>query len=114
MSTAGCARLPTNACAATPGEAPTECFQRAEAGALRSIGAAVRDGARAGAKKRCEADCVVEIDSNAYSVPVAADRREREGNEAEEAERERERERTRGYHSVRPIGPIRLNCLRYS
>lgn len=53
----------------TTGEVPIERFRRAEAGALRSIaGIPVFEAARELVRK-VQADCVIEIDSNAYSVP---------------------------------------------
>jgi hypothetical protein len=53
----------------TTGEVPIERFWRAEAAALRSIAgippfAAVRELVR-----KVQADCVIEVDGNAYSVP---------------------------------------------
>ena len=53
----------------TTGEAPIERFWRAEAGALSPIGGVppfemVRELGR-----KVQADCVIEVDSNAYSVP---------------------------------------------
>jgi len=63
--------LPTSGCTARPGEVPIERFRRAEAGALRSNRPAFPPfemAPRVGAP-RWQADCVIEIDSNAYSVP---------------------------------------------
>jgi transposase len=53
----------------TTGEVPIERFRRAEAGALRPIaGIPAFETARELVRK-VQADCVIEIDSNAYSVP---------------------------------------------
>jgi hypothetical protein len=53
----------------TTGEVPIERFRRAEAGALRSIaGIPPFERARELVRK-VQADCVIEVDSNAYSVP---------------------------------------------
>ena len=53
----------------TTGEVPIERFRRAEAGALRSIaGVPPFERARELVRK-VQADCVIEVDSNAYSVP---------------------------------------------
>jgi hypothetical protein len=53
----------------TTGEVPIERFRRAEAGALRSVaGTPAFETARELVRK-VQADCVIEIDSNAYSVP---------------------------------------------
>jgi transposase len=53
----------------TTGEVPIERFRRAEAGALRSIiGIPPFEKARELVRK-VQADCVIEVDSNAYSVP---------------------------------------------
>ena len=53
----------------TTGEVPIERFRRAEAGALRSIaGVPPFERARELVRK-VQADCVIDVDSNAYSVP---------------------------------------------
>ena len=53
----------------TTGEVPIERFRRAEAGALRSIaGIPPFERARELVRK-VQADCVIDVDSNAYSVP---------------------------------------------
>ena len=53
----------------TTGEVPIERFRRAEAGALRSIaGIPPFERARELVRK-VQADCVIEVDCNAYSVP---------------------------------------------
>ena len=53
----------------TTGEAPIERFRRAEAGALRSIAGVPRFARARELVRKVQADCVVEVDSNAYSVP---------------------------------------------
>ena len=59
---------PTSAFTA-PREVPIERFRRAEAGALRSIaGIPPFERARELVRK-VQADCVIDVDSNAYSVP---------------------------------------------
>jgi transposase len=53
----------------TTGEAPIERFRRAEAGALRSIAGVPPFAMARELVRKVQADCVVEVDSNAYSVP---------------------------------------------
>ena len=53
----------------TTGEVPIERFRRAEAGALRSIVGMPSFATARELVRKVQADCVVEIDSNAYSVP---------------------------------------------
>jgi transposase len=53
----------------TTGEAPIERFRRAEASALRSISAAPPFEMARELVRKVQADCVIEVDSNAYSVP---------------------------------------------
>lgn len=51
------------------GEVPIERFRRAEAGALRSIAGIPPFATARELVRKVQADCVIEIDSNAYSVP---------------------------------------------
>jgi transposase len=53
----------------TTGEAPIERFSRAEAAALKSIAGVPPFHAARDLVRRVQADCAVEIDGNAYSVP---------------------------------------------
>ena len=53
----------------TTGEAPIERFYRAEADALRSIGRVPPFEMARELVRKVQADCVIEVDSNAYSVP---------------------------------------------
>ena len=53
----------------TTGEAPIERFQRAEATALKSAAGIPPFHAARELIRRVQADCAVEIDGNAYSVP---------------------------------------------
>ena len=53
----------------TTGEAPIERFRRAEVGALRSIGGVPPFEMARELGRKVQADCVIEVDSNAYSVP---------------------------------------------
>jgi transposase len=53
----------------TTGEVPIERFRRAEAGALRSIAGVPPFEMARELVRKVQADCVIEIDSNAYSVP---------------------------------------------
>jgi transposase len=53
----------------TTGEAPIERFRRAEAGALRSIAGVPPFAMARELVRKVQADCAVEVDSNAYSVP---------------------------------------------
>ena len=53
----------------TTGEAPIERFRRAEAGALRSITEVPPFEMARELVRKVQADCVIEVDSNAYSVP---------------------------------------------
>jgi hypothetical protein len=53
----------------TTGEAPIERFRRAEATALKSIAGIPPFHAARELIRRVQADCAVEIDGNAYSVP---------------------------------------------
>lgn len=53
----------------TTGEVPIERFRRAEAGALRSLAGIPAFETTRELVRKVQADCVVEIDSNAYSVP---------------------------------------------
>src|SRR5438128_7598017 len=53
----------------TTGEAPIERFRRAEAGALRSITEVRPFELARELVRKVQADCVIEVDSNAYSVP---------------------------------------------
>ena len=53
----------------TTGEVPIERFQRTEAGALRSVAGIPAFETTRELVRKVQADCVVEIDSNAYSVP---------------------------------------------
>ena len=53
----------------TTGEVPIERFRRAEAGVLRSIAGVPPFATARELVRKVQADCVVEVDSNAYSVP---------------------------------------------
>jgi len=53
----------------TTGEVPIERFRRAEAGALRPITGVPPFAMARELVRKVQADCVIEIDSNAYSVP---------------------------------------------
>jgi transposase len=53
----------------TTGDVPIERFRRAEAGALRSIAGVPPFEMARELVRKVQADCVIEIDSNAYSVP---------------------------------------------
>lgn len=53
----------------TTGEAPIERFRRAEAGVLRSIAGVPPFAMARELVRKVQADCAVEVDSNAYSVP---------------------------------------------
>jgi transposase len=53
----------------TTGEVPIERFRRAEAGALGSIAGVPPFAMARELVRKVQADCVIEIDSNAYSVP---------------------------------------------
>lgn len=53
----------------TTGEVPIERFRRAEAAALRSIAGIPPFETARELVRKVQADCVIEIDSNAYSVP---------------------------------------------
>jgi transposase len=53
----------------TTGEVPMERFRRAEASALRSIADVPPFEMARDLVRKVQADCVIEIDSNAYSVP---------------------------------------------
>jgi transposase len=53
----------------TTGEVPIERFRRAEAGTLRSIAGVPPFEMARELVRKVQADCVIEIDSNAYSVP---------------------------------------------
>jgi len=53
----------------TTGEVPIERFRRAEAGALRSIARIPPFERARELVRKVQTDCVVEVDSNAYSVP---------------------------------------------
>jgi Mu transposase, C-terminal domain len=53
----------------TTGEVPIERFRRVEAGALRSVAGIPPFETARELVRKVQADCVVEIDSNAYSVP---------------------------------------------
>jgi hypothetical protein len=53
----------------TTGEVPMERFQRAEAGALQSIAGVPPFEAARELVRRVQADCAIEVDGNAYSVP---------------------------------------------
>jgi Mu transposase-like protein len=53
----------------TTGEAPIERFRRAEAGALRSIAGVPPFAMARELVRKVQADCVVEVDGNTYSVP---------------------------------------------
>jgi transposase len=53
----------------TTGKMPLERFRRAEAGALRSIAGIPAFEAARELVRKVQADCAVEVDSNAYSVP---------------------------------------------
>jgi transposase len=53
----------------TTGEPPIERFQRAEAAALRSIAGIPPFTARRELVRKVQADCAIEVDGNAYSVP---------------------------------------------
>jgi len=53
----------------TTGEVPIERFYRAEAGALRSIAGVPPFEMARELVRKVQADCVIEVDSNAYSVP---------------------------------------------
>jgi transposase len=53
----------------TTGEVPIERFQRAEAGALRPITGIPPFAASRELVRKVQADCAIEVDGNAYSVP---------------------------------------------
>jgi hypothetical protein len=53
----------------TTGEAPIERFRRAEADALRSIAGIPPFAVSRELVRKVQADCAVEVDGNAYSVP---------------------------------------------
>ena len=53
----------------TTGEAPIERFRRAEVGALSPIGGVPPFEMARELGRKVQADCVIEVDSNAYSVP---------------------------------------------
>ena len=53
----------------TTGEVPIERFRRAEAAALRSLAGIPPFETARELVRKVQADCVIEIDSNAYSVP---------------------------------------------
>jgi Mu transposase-like protein len=53
----------------TTGEVPIERFRRAEAGAIRPVAGIPAFEAARELVRKVQADCAVEIDSNAYSVP---------------------------------------------
>src|SRR5499427_2290853 len=53
----------------TTGEVPIERFQRAEAGALRPIAGIPPFAASRELVRKVQADCAIEVDGNAYSVP---------------------------------------------
>jgi len=55
----------------TTGEAPIERFRRAEVGALSPIGGVPPFEMARELGRKVQADCVIEVDSNAYSVPWA-------------------------------------------
>ena len=53
----------------TTGEAPIERFLREEAGTLRSIDGMPPFAAERELVRKVQADCAIEVDGNAYSVP---------------------------------------------
>ncbi len=53
----------------TTGEVPIERFQRGEAGALRSIDGRPSFATTREVVRKVQADCAIEVDGNAYSVP---------------------------------------------
>jgi len=53
----------------TTGEAPIERFRRAEADALRSVAGIPPFAASRELVRKVQADCAIEVDGNAYSVP---------------------------------------------
>jgi hypothetical protein len=53
----------------TTGEVPIERFRRAEAGALRPIAGIPPFAIRRELVRKVQADCAIEVDGNAYSVP---------------------------------------------
>src|SRR6516165_3910632 len=53
----------------TTGEVPVERFHRAEAGALRPIAGTPPFAAARDLVRKVQADCAIEVDGNAYSVP---------------------------------------------
>lgn len=53
----------------TTGEAPIERFRRAEAGTLRSIAGIPPFAVSRELVRKVQADCAIEVDGNAYSVP---------------------------------------------
>lgn len=53
----------------TTGEAPIERFRRAEAGALRSLAGIPPFAVSRELVRKVQADCAIEVDGNAYSVP---------------------------------------------
>lgn len=53
----------------TTGEVPIERFQRAEAGALRPVAGIPPFAASRELVRKVQADCAIEVDGNAYSVP---------------------------------------------
>ena len=53
----------------TTGERPIERFARAEAGALRPISGVAPFAVSRELLRKVQADCVIEVDGNAYSVP---------------------------------------------
>jgi hypothetical protein len=66
----GRARSPTYGCMhGTTGEVPIERFQRAEASALQPIAGIPPYAASRELVRKVQADCAIEVDGNAYSVP---------------------------------------------
>ncbi len=53
----------------TTGEVPIKRFQRAEAGALRPVAGIPPFPASRELVRKVQADCAIEVDGNAYSVP---------------------------------------------
>jgi transposase len=53
----------------TTGEVPVERFRRAEAGALRPLAGTPPFAPRREVVRKVQADCAIEVDGNAYSVP---------------------------------------------
>jgi hypothetical protein len=53
----------------TTGEVPIERFRRAEAGALRSVAGILPFEMARELVRKVQADCVIGVDGNAYSVP---------------------------------------------